>query len=163
MSRHICPVCKEKVGQEYKTYKNRRYHIDCYKRMVVELYEKEQEKRPDREKLEEYICNKYNIEKITALIDSQINKYIEEKGYKYLGILETLRYYFETLENEKTDKIQGIGIVPFYYEEAEEFFKFKIKLNKTNKNKKINIINKKVKINKKDYGLENKVVNIDEI
>jgi hypothetical protein len=159
MSKHICPVCKEKVGEEYKVYKKRRYHIKCYRDMVKKLYEKEESEKPEREKLEEYIIEIYG--KITGMIDAQINKYITEKEYKYSGILYTLKYYYDILENKKTENINGIGIVPLYYEEAKDFFILKQNLKK--KDTKANYKKNKVKVNKENYKIENKIINIDNL
>lgn len=161
MSRHICPMCKNKVQEEYKIYKDRRYHIDCYKKMVLEIYNNEQVNKPDKDKLIDYILKKYNITELSGMMQTQLKNYIEEKQYKYIGMLYTLKYYFETLENDKTENIKGLGIIPIYYEEAKEFFKFKKELQENTNY--INYKTKKVENIKKDYSLKNKYINIEAV
>lgn len=161
MAKYICPICKNVVDEEYKTYKNRRYHISCYKEMVDSLYKKEEENKPDKEKLIEYIYKCYNINELTGMMSAQLKNYIEEKEYKYIGMLYTLKYYFETLENVRNENIKGLGIIPMYYDEAKEFFKLKKDLQQ--KNNYIDYKTKKIEISKKDYSLSNKKIDISEV
>lgn len=48
----------------------------------------------------------------------QIKEYQEEYGYKLKGIELALRYFYETLDNKPREG-DGIGIVPFVYDEAK--------------------------------------------
>ena len=52
----------------------------------------------------------------------QIKKYMKEYGYSYEGIEYCVRYFFIIKENS-IDKAQGgIGIVPYIYEDAKQYY-----------------------------------------
>lgn len=109
-----CPICglyfdrdKEKNVQ----IKTRFYHINC----LSETSE------GNRMILEEYIKDILEIDKISPLIKKQIKKYTEEDGMTYLEIRDTLKYFFELKNGNKT-KAQGIGIVPYVYDEAKKYY-----------------------------------------
>ena len=67
----------------------------------------------------------YNTDHVLPRIKQQIKKYVEEYGYTYSGIMKALIYYYEIKGNKfdfaKTNG--GIGIVPFVYQEAQQYFK----------------------------------------
>lgn len=109
-----CPICglyfdrdKEKSVQ----IKTRFYHTSC----LSETSE------GNRMILEEYIKDILEIDKISPLIKKQIKKYTEEDGMTYLEIRDTLKYFFELKNGNKT-KAQGIGIVPYVYDEAKKYY-----------------------------------------
>ena len=57
-------------------------------------------------------------DKLTAAT-TLVKKYVEEYGYSYNGIRLTLKYFV----NHKGGSIKnGIGIVPYYYSEARDFY-----------------------------------------
>lgn len=74
-----------------------------------------------RKNLEEKIKEIYQIDKLSPLIESQITKFVRERGYKYLDIARAL-YYFYIEQNGDLSKAKGIGIVPYIMEESKEFF-----------------------------------------
>lgn len=109
-----CPICglyfdrdKEKNVQ----IKTRFYHINCLSKTS----------EGNRMILEEYIKDILEIDKISPLIKKQIKKYTEEDGMTYLEIRDTLKYFFELKNGNKT-KAQGIGIVPYVYDEAKKYY-----------------------------------------
>ena len=66
----------------------------------------------------------YNTDHVLPRIKQQIKKYVEEYGYTYSGIMKALIYYYEIKGNKfdfaKTNG--GIGIVPFVYEKAYNYY-----------------------------------------
>ena len=100
------------------THKNRYVHLKCYNIMI------EQEKRNKEEKiiLESYICNLFNLERITASIEKQIKGYLSKNDYSYKGIYQSLVYFYE-IKNGDLEKAHGrIGIVPYIYAEAQDYY-----------------------------------------
>lgn len=94
--------------------KNRYYHKIC----LNELHNS----RTPLEQLEQTIKEVFHIEKLTPKINMQIKKYMKEYGYSYEGIEYCVRYFFIIKENS-IDKAQGgIGIVPYIYEEAKQYY-----------------------------------------
>ena len=114
-----CPFCGvsfDREKEKYIHYKNRYWHVNCYN----EKFPNEE----DKEKLRTYIKNLFNIDKLTVLINKQIKDYTEEYKYTYSGILGTLVYCYEIKKMDIT-KAKGIGIVPYNYEDAKNYFQQK--------------------------------------
>lgn len=118
-----CPKCNQiiEANENVKTYKNKKYHIKCYKELVNELYSKSQNQQDSRQELYEYICKLFNLKEITPLIKIQLDKYYTEYEFTYEGMLYTLKYFFEIMEND-INRCEGIGIIPYVYQEAKEFY-----------------------------------------
>ena len=56
------------------------------------------------------------------MINKQLKKYKEEQGYSYTGILKSLIYFYEVKANS-TDKANGsLGIVPYVYQDAYNYY-----------------------------------------
>ena len=138
----ICPICKKYVLEtdEIKKYQNKKCHKSC----LDSLINIKDISQNDKNKLIDYICKLFNTVEITMLIDNQINKYVKEYDYSYSGIYGTLYYFYELKENQIFEDINGIGIVPFIYEEAKQFFNQLSKINEENK----------------DIEIENKIINV---
>jgi len=124
-----CPKCHKFIekNENVKTYKNKKYHVSCYKQIVQEIYQTKNTQQDDKQELYKYICELFNIKELTPMIKAQIEKYYTENEFTYNGMYYTLKYFFEILEND-TSNCEGIGIVPYMYEEAKEFYLLKNKL-----------------------------------
>lgn len=141
-----CPFCGESFNREetkYIHYKNRYWHVNCYN----EKFPNEE----DKEKLRTYIKQLFNINQLSVLINKQIKDYTKEYNYTYSGILGTLIYCYE-IQKMDIKKAKGIGIVPYNYENAKNYFQQKkaeqkrvIEESKNIKERKIQKV--KVKIN----------------
>lgn len=113
--------------------------------------------------LEEYIKDILEIDKISPLIKKQIKKYTEEDGMTYLEIRDTLKYFFELKNGNKT-KAQGIGIVPYVYDEAKKYYQ-KI-YDITEKAKKVEIkssIEKNISISRPISKVKRRRININSL
>jgi hypothetical protein len=118
----ICKYCGERFDREAEPavlVSARRYaHEKCAEKIENE---KSQEQK-DIEALDKYIMNLFHIDCISAKIKKQIKTYIEEYHYTYTGILKTLIYWFD-IKNNSIDKANGgIGIVPWAYGSAMEYY-----------------------------------------
>lgn len=149
----ICGVTFDRQKEDNIKIGNRYVHKNC----IANTEE------GNKLELELYIKNIMNLDKITPLIKSQINKYYTENKYSYKSIMYTLKYFYE-LQNGDITKAKGIGIVPFVYDEAKKYYEHlnkvtinidKIKnINKyTNKEREIIIFSPKQKINRKKINL----------
>lgn len=79
----------------------------------------------DQKGLEDLICELYEIEEVTSLIKNQISKFKKQHGYSYKDIGRAFYYYVKVLGREA--KLSGgIGIVPYYMEDATRFFEAEI-------------------------------------
>lgn len=113
-----CKSCGEPVDKglnnftkNYKGY----YHNECYE--VIQL------ENQHRTELNEYISKLYNVEFPTGWMLKQIKEYKEKRNYKYKGMELTLRYMYEVERLNKLDAHQaGLGMIPYYYEKAKQYY-----------------------------------------
>lgn len=123
MAKHLvkCPICNESFdrGLEEFVLIGRRYaHKKCFEKQ--ESLKTQEEK--DKEKLEQYILKLFNETKISARVRRQIAKFKEEEGYSYSGMLKALVYFYEIKRNPIEKSNGGIGIVPYIYKDAYNYY-----------------------------------------
>lgn len=115
MGRQVkCPYCEMSLDKDDAIpYKKRYYHQNCFNTWKLEA--------EHRKELISYICTLYQIDAPTGMILKQIKEFQEEYKYKLKGVELALRYFHETLENPIREG-DGIGIVPFVYDEAKRHY-----------------------------------------
>lgn len=125
MARHMvkCSICGEQFDANIipfeKTHNGHRYaHVECFNHQE-ELKTQEQK---DRERLEEYIKKLFNIEKLNPRLYKTLKQYIDEYNYSYSGILKALTYFYEVKGNDVSKANGGIGIVPYCYQDAYNYY-----------------------------------------
>lgn len=145
----ICPHCKKKFyreDEEFVKYKNRYYHKECFEVVNKDVVEKE--------KLEEFIKQLFNLETLSPLIRKQIKNFHESEDYHYTysGMRKTLDYFFH-IKNGDISKAHGIGIIPYVYAEAEQYYYNLFLIEEKNRNKEINnekVINMVISVPKRN-------------
>ena len=80
------------------------------------------ESDPDLIKLKDYISQVYGDKANWSLITRQIKKFTTEQGYSYSGILKSLVFFYEVKHNNIEQSKGGIGIVPFVYNDAKNYY-----------------------------------------
>lgn len=121
MAKVKCPLCQltfDRDKCEFVRVKNRYYHKVCYDRMEEEKTEEQKSK----EELENYIMKMFNTTFVNARIRQQIKRMREEYNYSYTGILKSLVYFYEIKRNSIEKANGGIGIVPYIYEDARNYY-----------------------------------------
>lgn len=85
----------------------------------------EQENK-DRNELIDYIYALFGIDTTVTIknLYKTIKDYVEDLNYTYKGIQDTLIFYYKVLNNPVPDKV-SIGIVPYYYKKAQDYYKEK--------------------------------------
>ena len=115
----VCAYCKKpmsKKDEDCVMVGNNKYvHKSCQ-----EL--ENQREKTDREKLEEYIKELFQISYIEPRVKAQIKKYVEEYNYTYSGMQKALYYHYEIKGGDKSKANGGIGIVPYVYQNAYNYF-----------------------------------------
>ena len=97
----------------------RRYaHKDCYEKKQSEKTQEEK----DLEALEGCIKKLFSTDFINPRIRKQIKDYVEQYKYTYTGITKTLMYFFEVKKNPIEKANGGIGIVPYVYKDAHNYY-----------------------------------------
>ena len=109
-----CVICNglfEKKEESHVQLSNRYAHKNCF----------DNSEAGQRIQLELYIKEIMKLDKISALIKRQIDRYNNELNYSYKSILFTLKYFYE-VKKENPAKARGIGIVEYVYEEAAKYY-----------------------------------------
>lgn len=114
-----CKYCKKQISKkddEYVQITNSTYaHVTC-----SELEAKRE--KTDAEKLDDYIMKLFNYDYVPPRAKKQINQFVQEYNYTYSGILRTLIYFYEIKGGDKEAAHDGIGIVPFCYQDAYNYY-----------------------------------------
>lgn len=118
-----CSICQQTFDrdkEEFIATSARRYaHKKCYERQQDNL-DSEQKARQD---ILDYTKKlfKENFNKIK--IETQMDKMVRENSnYQYSGILKTLIYWYEVKNGDVEKSHYSIGIVPYVYKDAYNYF-----------------------------------------
>ena len=140
-----CSVCGESFNrdkvQAVKTGARRYAHQRCCPMgelvplAVVEI-------DADLLKLEEYIKTLLNEDFINARVKKQIKDFKETYGYTYSGMLKSLIYFYEVKGNPKEKANGGIGIIPFVYKDAYNYYLELFMANNNNKDISVELLYK---------------------
>ena len=76
----------------------------------------------DKMKLEQYINKLFHTDYVDPRIQKQIKNYIKEYNFTYSGILKSLVYFYEVKQNPIEKSNDGIGIVPWVYKQAFNYY-----------------------------------------
>ena len=124
MAKHIvkCAICGMSFDANVEPFvkvSSRRYaHQKCSENKEEDLSQLEK----DKEARDQYIMKLFNITYIDPRIRKQIKQYIEESHYTYSGILKALVYHYE-IKGGDIDKANGaLGIVPYVYQKAYNYY-----------------------------------------
>lgn len=105
-----CYYCGGKVLSSKVVNKNgKNFHENC-----VKEYQ-------DRTLLFDYCCTLWGLQSTGPLINNQ-SKRFREQGYSYKGMLYSLKYFYEIRKNDKNKYKANIGIIPYVYKEAEQYY-----------------------------------------
>lgn len=189
----ICPLCNNTVSKEESfEYKGRYYHEKCFvkysKKTTKEKVKQKKEKQkidkakkeiqqetlvtmePDlsdeeilaKEKVINYLKQLLNTEQLNVKIYKLLKDYYITYKFSYEGMLITLKYFYEIKENPVINDC--VGIIPYVYEDAQEYEKVRKSVVKQIENinfKKI-VTNKIIKL-KKSKDCTNKLIDIAEL
>lgn len=147
MAKHIvkCAICGmsfDANAEPFVKVSSRRYaHQKCSENKEENLSQIEK----DKEALEQYIMKLFNITYIDPRVRKQIKQYIEEYHYTYSGVLKALIYHYE-IKGGDIDKANGaLGIVPYVYQKAYNYYYSLWEAQQKNKEKIIEYYVPKVK------------------
>lgn len=149
MSKRKCVICSNWIekGDETVPYKNRLAHVQCFNSMMKMAVKSNSEKKAAKSKktkkinprsaalgdclTEEESKQKRSLisyieelfgEKTNAKTYTQIKNLMRDYPYfTYVGLEQSIRFFYEIKENPITN--QGLGIVPYVYDQAQEYFK----------------------------------------
>ena len=151
-----CPICGEIFDTnkiQAVRYGMRRYaHAACdpkntnFVKMESQKVKKE-ETQEDRDLkiLKDYINALYKGKANWALVMKQIKEYKENNKYSYSGMLKSLIYFHEIKGNPIDKERKGVGIIPFVYEDAKNYYYNIFITTQVNNNKDFAIYKEKIK------------------
>ena len=117
-----CPYCSKYFHRETEEYvqinKTRYAHKACYDRHNAEMSQEERDKLV----LTNYIKQLFNIDSLSAKITKQIQDYHDNKAYTYSGIYKSLVWFYQIKGHPIEKANGGIGIVPYVYEDARNYY-----------------------------------------
>lgn len=117
-----CIYCHKKFDRDripFVQVKNKRYaHSECHQEVENSISQEE----IDKQELEKYILKLLNISYLDPKIRKQLKQYIEEYNFTYSGILKSLIYFYEVKGNSVDKANGGIGIVPWVYKTAYQYY-----------------------------------------
>lgn len=107
--------CKtvDKLSQDYIQYKGKNFHRECG------------EKQKEKDNFYSYVCEIFKLKAPGPRIYNQGNSFVEKYGYTYLGMQKTLYFIYAVKKhaNDRPIESKSIGLIPYYYDEAQEYFK----------------------------------------
>jgi hypothetical protein len=114
----ICVFCKKPLSKKdadcVMIGEGKYAHAECQK------LESTREKT-EKELLDDYIKELFQVPYIDAKVRKQINSFIEKFNYTYSGIRKALIYHYEIKGGDKSKANGGIGIVPYVYQDAYNY------------------------------------------
>lgn len=114
-----CAYCKKEFNKRKipcKQLDNGKYvHLEC-----AQLEEKRE--KTDEELLNAYIMELYHVPYVPPRMQKQIKQYIKEYNYTYSGMLKTLKYFYEVKGNDIKDSYESLGIIPYVYRKARDYY-----------------------------------------
>lgn len=133
-----CVYCHKKFDRDKEAAvqisKARYAHKECAEHKDELLTQEEK----DIMALEQYIMKKFEEPFVNARIKKQIKEYREEYNYTYSGMLKTLIWWFDIKGNSLDKANGGIGIIPFVYKDACDYYYALYMAEMVNEDKDIN-------------------------
>jgi hypothetical protein len=118
----ICKLCEERFNrdkEECVAIEGRRYmHKTCFETYTNEKTQEEK----NLIALETYIKELFQISTISAKIKKQIQSFKQKYNYTYSGMLKTLTWWFNIKQNSIEKANNGIGIIPYVYQDAQNYY-----------------------------------------
>lgn len=118
-----CVYCNQSFDRdkhEFVAVSSRRYaHKDCYEREQQKIELENKDKNELENYISEHICQEGYV---TAKVRKQIKLYMEQYDYTYSGMLKALIYFYEIKGNSFDKANGGIGIIPYIYEQAYQYY-----------------------------------------
>ena len=107
-----CYFCENKVDKKVAIKADKKnFHPQCYQSYL------------DKKDCCDYICSIFNLKAPGPRIYSQLSTFVSQKNYSYKNIKLTLKYWYEVKKQSREKAGEGIGIVPYIYDEAVNYFK----------------------------------------
>ena len=129
-----CGMQFDRNAEPFVEVSARRYaHKACAEKHQAAIPQDEQ----DYAALETYIKKIFKEDNINIRIRKQIKDFRQEYDYTYSGMLKTLYWWYEIKGNSTEKANGGIGIIPFIYKDACNYYYNLYLAQEANENKEI--------------------------
>ncbi len=124
MAKHIvkCLYCGQQFDREIEPTKQvsgRRYaHLKCWEDHNANMSQEEK----DMEAFFNYTKNLFGEDYNYLLTKKLAEKYVKENNYSYSGMLKSLKWYYEKQGNSIEKSNGSIGIIPYIYKSAYDYY-----------------------------------------
>lgn len=107
----ICQQCKKKTLDKKDAVRidDKNFHKECAQTYL------------DKKELVETICRIFKLKSPGPKNNAFIDKF-HNSGMTYKGMALTLKYVFDIKKSDKSKANDGIGIIPYRYEEAKAYY-----------------------------------------
>ena len=160
MAQKKCLICGQPIDdktQKAVPYKGRYAHKTCFNNLMKITVQKKQEeieekkqigktKKPatpiiiqdykteeefqEQNRYYEVLKSVLNVERLPARIYKISEDYVKKYGFTFRGMENSIRYFFLIKQNEVEG--DGIGIIPYIYDEAQQYFAETEEINNQN-------------------------------
>ena len=118
----ICLYCKKQFDRDKEPTQKvsaRRYaHLNCWKEHLANMSQEEKDIQNFFDYTKKLFGEDYNY----ILTKKLAERYVKENNYTYSGMLKTLKWYYEK-EGHSIEKSNGsIGIIPYIYKQALNYY-----------------------------------------
>lgn len=122
----VCAKCKKEILDTPVKFKGKSYHSSCHAAMIEQAKKKNiavsaKVNDPAHTVLIQYICSLFSLTNLSPLIAKQLDEFHNQRGYSWESIQLALKYFFELIPHEELET-PTIGIVPFIYDEAMQYW-----------------------------------------
>lgn len=149
MQEVVCQYCKSQTNKVDKDkaviIDKKNFHPNCVQNYL------------DRKELVETICRIFNFKAPGPRNNAYISKFHNE-GMTFKGMTLSLVYFYEIKKNSITKANNGIGIIPYVYEEARDYY-----IEQRKAEKKSEEIVKNIRENKEQNVPKTRKVKIEKI
>ena len=80
------------------------------------------QEQEDKENFENYVKKLLNINRFDLKLNTQVKTFKEQYNYTYSGMYKALKYFYEIKGNDIKKANGGIGIIPYIYKQAQDYF-----------------------------------------
>lgn len=133
----LCLYCHKEFDRDkfpFVQVGSRRYaHPECAEANEKQLSQEEKDKKD----LEQYILKLLEEEKISIKVRKQIETFKKDYNYSYTGMKKALVYFYEVKKNPIEKANGGIGIIPYVYKDAFNYYYAIWEANQRNEQKEI--------------------------
>lgn len=124
MHRVKCSICGQTFDRdkiEFVATSSRRYaHRSCYEKQQNGLSEEEKFKQQIYDYTLKLFGSNFNKKRIELQLKKMMTENVE---FTYSGILKTLVYWYEVKRGDVEKSHYSIGIIPYVYNDAREYYR----------------------------------------